>query len=61
MDSNDRKWKPCDMEFAKQHPEISRFRIRIDEGHQWSWTWWQKASKCEFVKDGWYEFETLEV
>lgn len=59
--SKQNQWKECTAEFAKQNPKTSRFRLRVDEGHQWSWTWWQSVLHCEFKDDCWYEFETLEV
>jgi hypothetical protein len=55
------QWKECTAEFAKQNPDTSRVRERLDDGHQWSWPNWCKVSHCELQDDGWYEFQTLET
>lgn len=58
LQSKIEKWKDCDFEFAKKHLDTTRYRIVVDDGHQWSYGMWESASKCLFIQDALYEFQT---
>lgn len=56
---DEKKWRPCSREFALAHPGDSEFRVRVDDGHQWSWTYWEPVRKLSSKSgDWWIEFQT---